>query len=105
MTDVDTVNEGKLLSGLLEHLKSFKCQSKKSSSEFCSLIFNTCGENLQVDSFFNMLAKKIGRKPNRLATLLNNWQSETRGRNIKQKIYDTWHQYSLVTVDRRNGWD
>ena len=60
-------------------------------------------------NFFEYLCRKIGKRKATMNIILKN--TEQRGRKKKlstehrQLVYDTWHEFSIVTVDRRNNRD
>ena len=109
MSDVETVNDGKLLHGLIKHLKGFKLYSRDNFNRFCSLLWGVC-------DFLKWLVQKLDKRPHRLQQVISSWLSvttepiESRGRKglsleTKQRIVDGWHEHSMVTVDRRDGRD
>ena len=113
---VDSIYEGRLLHGLLEHLKGVKLYSKESTNFFCSLLWGACGDTLLEPDFLKWLSVKIDKRPERLQKLFSTWLSvttepiESRGQKglsneTKQVIIDSWHENSIVTVDRRDGRD
>ena len=116
-SDIDTVYEGKLATGIIDHLKkvSFPLYRKEDRDAFCALVYSVCGENIQDEEFFSWFCRKIGKRKYRVADILNDYLTvstvlETRGRKglslaSRQSIYDAWHEYSIVTVDRRSGRD
>ena len=116
MADVDTINEGKLLHGLIGQLKSYRLGLKDERDLFCSLLWGACGDDLLDDQFIHWLAKKLGKDKRKLSKIILVWHNvtteplEKRGRkklsSEKQKaVFDAWHTYSIVTVDRRSGRD
>lgn len=118
MSDVESQYEAKLTNGLIEHLKNNYQNLKKATTrnEFCSLVWSICGDSIFEDNFRSWFCKKTDRRPCRIEELMKTWLSETaeplehRGRrglslDTKQLIFDMWHKYSVVTVDRRSGRD
>ena len=114
--EIDDVNEAKLIEGLIKHLRSFNLKRNEDKKQFCSILWGICGDSLYNDEFMTWLANKLDKRKHRLAETIHHWLSvtteslETRGRKglsqeERQSIFDAWHEYSIVTVDRRNGRD
>ena len=114
-TNLDDVNEGKMIIGICKFLKNLNCKDLTNRNLFCSLVFEIFGdEPLTNDKTLLWLCNQLGKK-----TTLQNWMrkylltstiTETRGRKTlpsetRQKIFDAWHENSVITVDRRNGRD
>ena len=116
MVDIedDSVHEAKLITGVLEYLKGLNCKFASSRTQFCDLLLHVCDQNVLNDEMFlSWLAKRLEKRPHRLLAMVNNHLSktgETRGRKampleVKQAVFDAWHDNSIVTVDRRDGRD
>ena len=79
-----------------------------------STLSNFLGEQLYNQDFQKWLSKSLGFRRNRFFSRLRLWlddeKYDKRGRpcidvNIKQLIYDTYINNSIISVDRRNGRD
>ena len=98
--------------GVIEYLKTYKCYSNKQKETFCEIVRSVCGENLYDVEFFTWFCSKIEKRPKAVTSLLS-MDSESRESRRRQRllledqqiIFDTWHENSIVTVDRRNGRD
>ena len=115
-SDVETINDAKLLNGLVRHLKGIKLYSRESNNQFCSLLWGMCGDSLMDNDFVKWLALKLDKKPHRLEKIISLWLSvtteplESRGRkglskDAQQTILNAWLNESMITVDRRSGRD
>ena len=62
MSDIETMNEAKLVNGMVGHLKPFKLYSKQDKDTFCSMLWGICGDNLFNDDFMNWLAYKLNKR-------------------------------------------
>ena len=115
-TNLDDVNEGKMIIGICKFLKNLNCKDLTKRNLFCSLVFEMFGdEPLTNDETLSWLCNQLGKKKTTLQNwiqkyLLTSTITETRGRKTlpsetRQKIFDAWHENSMITVDRRNGRD
>ena len=59
MSDVENMNEAKLVNGLLSYLKKFNLYHSEEKVQFCSLLWGVCGDSLLNDDFFFWLSKKL----------------------------------------------
>ena len=73
MSNVDSINEAKLVNGLLVHLKNRNLYRKEDKSKFCSLLWGICGESLLNDDFISWLAKKLDTRKDRLKDHVEGW--------------------------------
>lgn len=99
------------------------CKEKKkkhlryteNQSIFCQITFSIFGDKILSDNdLLSWYSYKLNRKSMMLKTLLEDHQSggilELRGRRrypleVRQKVFDLYHNNSIITVDRRNGRD
>ena len=110
MSDIESMNEARLVTGVIEHLKSTSAnlKSKSAKDNFCSLLYGICGDNLFNEDFIPWFAQKLGKRKHRLIEMMTGWLSATseplekRGRKslpieTKQLIFDVWHTHSIVS--------
>ena len=79
--------------------------------DLLSKVCNVDDKELGDDDFIRWLASRINKQPEQIVNaLLSSQKGRARGRKmtsdeVRQMIFNTWHAYSIVTVDRRNGQD
>ena len=111
LSEVERVNESKLLS-VLDIFKGLDLRKSDSRKQFAELLNIVCavGDNeIENDDFLKWLSKRIGKCHFNVAKALQS-NTKIRGRKRKnveicQAVFNTWHEYSVVTIDRQNGRD
>ena len=113
LPNVENTPEGRLLSGVLEYLKSLDLRQVSDQKVFKKILTNVLEVKVDMDdtTFLHWLSGRVNKKYDRLLRVLNLDDSlDTRGRKkapleTRQAIFDQWNEFSIITVDRRNGRD
>ena len=112
-TNTNSINESKLLSGILEYLKRLDLRTNNNKKQFVEILSNICevkDSDLNDDDFLQWLSNRIDKRYENVLKVMQSDEVERRGRRGKtletcQAIFNIWHEFSIVTVDRRNSRD
>ena len=112
----ESENETKLLTGVLDYLSRLNLRNNQNRKIFYDLVTSVCSieeKDIGDEDFMKWLCKRIKKRYDRIMQSLKSHVTGNDRRKLnailpietRQKIFDTWHEHSIFTVDRRNGRD
>ena len=109
-TTCDSVFEAQVCKALIIRLKALNKERKFPNSH--RLLNEVFGDQLNDEAFLAWLAKKSEIRPSKFSQYVLKWREnefkEVQGRNklpidIQNKIYNTWIENTIVSIDDRNS--
>ena len=109
-TTCDSVFEAQVCKALIIRLKALNKERKFPNSH--RLLNEVFGDQLNDEAFLAWLAEKFEIRPSKFSQYVLKWREnefkEVQGRNkipidIQNKIYNTWIENTIVSIDDRNS--